>query len=319
MDAQGLSIRAIARRMHRSSNTISYELGRNEINGTYDADKADHKARLRRKDAKYQRMKIPAHSKLQERVDTLLIDDLSPEAVAGRITAHEKQLPSISKNSIRRYIESVDGRMVAWHRIQKRKRRVWRKKRPKVKQLTDRTFIDKRPQHIQNRRDVGHAEADFIVSGKNGKGILLTVADRKMRVIFIEQILEVSIEEVHRAFARIKERFLELKSVSTDNDILLVHHKELERLLGIKIYFCHPYHSWEKGTIENTNRYIRKDIPKGSNISQYSKQFITNLEAKLNRRPMKVLNYRTPQEMLDRHRKQKQRVSAVRKSENHIK
>ena len=93
-----------------------------------------------------------------------------------------------------------------------------------------------------------------------------------------------------------------MKTMATDNDLLLERHRELEKLLGIKMYFCHQYHSWEKGTIENTNGVIRRDIPKGSDISRYSKRYIQKLEAKLNRRSMECLEDRTPQEVLDRHR-----------------
>lgn len=307
MKAEGLSMRLIARRMGRSPNSISEELQRNEVSGAYDAKKAESKSQQRRKNAKFQGMKIPANPNLKEYVDKHLLDDMSPEAIAGRVTKHESQLAPISKNSIRRYIDSPQGAKVAWHRIQKKRKRKWRKKRPKVIQLADRTFIDKRPQYIQNRERVGDAEADFIVSGKSGKGIVLTLVDRKIRVSFLEQILAVTIAEVHAAFLRIQKRFPELASLSTDNDLLLARHKKLEQLLGVKIYFCHPYHSWEKGTIENTNRYVRKDIPKGSDISKYSKQFIKSLETKLNRRFMEVLDHRTPQEMLDLHRKRKKR------------
>lgn len=310
MREEGFSIRAIAKQLGRSPNAISYELRRNQVSRAYDPEKADRKAYQRRKDAKYQGMKVSGHTYLRRYVDTHLYDDLSPEAIAGRITKHEKHLPSISKNSIRRYIESAHGGKVAWHRIVQRKKRKWRRKRVKVTQLTDRTFIDKRPQYIQKRERVGDAEADFIVSGKSGQGILLTLACRKIRISFIEEILDITIPHVHRAFQRIKKRFPELASISTDNDVLLQKHKELEKLLGVKIYFCHPYHSWEKGTIENTNKYIRKDIPKGSDVSKYSPRFIENLEAKLNRRFMEVLNYKTPQEMLEAHRKRKKRRSA---------
>ena len=255
-------------------------------------------------------MKIAEHSALQKYVDSHLYDDQSPEAIAGRITKHEKYLPKISKDSIRRYIKSVYGRRVEYHRTQKKRKRRWGKKRAKVTKLKDRTFIDKRPQYIQARRYVGHAEADFLLSGKTGKGIILSLVCRKIRVSFLEQILEVTIVNVHKAFRKIKERFPELESMSTDNDLLLQRHKELEKLLNIKIYFCHPYHSWEKGSIENTNKYVRKDIPKSSDISRYSKLFIRKLEAKLNRRYMKVLRYKTPQEMLNDHRKHKKRSRA---------
>ena len=252
-------------------------------------------------------MKIAENAELQKYVEKDLYDDQSPEAIAGRITEHEKHLPSISKDSIRRYIKSVYGRRVEDHRIQQKRKRKRGRKRPKLTKLKDRTFIDKRPRHIQERKCIGDAEADFLVSGKTGKGIILSLTDRKSRVSFLEQIIQVNIDNVHFAFLRIQERFPELKSISIDNDLLLQRHKELERMLGVKIYFCHPYHSWEKGTIENTNKYIRKDIPKSSDISRYSKRFIQRLEDKLNRRYMRVLRYKTPQEMLNAYRKRKKR------------
>lgn len=306
---EGLGLRAIARKLGRSPNSISLEIQLGQVNGEYDAKKADHKAYVRRHEAKYQGMKIAENSKLQDFVEAGLYDDLSPEAIAGRVKKHEKDLIPISKNSIRRYIKSVPGRRVEYHRIKQKRKRKRGRKRPKVSQLQDRIFIDKRPKYIQDRKYVGDVEADFLLSGRSGKGVILSIADRKIRVSFLEQILDVTIANVHKAFLRIKQRFPELHSISTDNDILFQKHKELERLLGVKIYFCHPYHSWEKGTIENTNKYVRKDIPKGSDISRYS-GFIKKLEAKLNRRYMEVLNHKTPQEMLNEHRKRKKRQSA---------
>lgn len=255
-------------------------------------------------------MKVAEHGELQKYVDDHLYDDQSPEAIAGRVTKYEKHLPKISKNSIRRYIKSVHGRRIEYHRSKQKRKRKWSKKRPKVTELKDRTFIDKRPKYIQNRKRVGDAEADFLLSGKDGKGIILSLVCRKIRVSFLEQILEVTIDNVHKAFQRIKERFPELKSISVDNDVLFQRHNKLEKELDVKIYFCHPYHSWEKGTIENTNKYARKDVPKGSDISKYSKQCMQKVEAKLNRRFMKVLGYKTPQEMLDQHRKRKKRRCA---------
>lgn len=156
-------------------------------------------------------------------------------------------------------------------------------------------------------------EADFIVSGKTGKGILLTVVCRKLRVVFLELILDVSIDEVHAAFLKIKERFPEMKTVTLDNDILFRMHKTLEQLLQVKIYFCHPYHSWEKGSIENANKAIRKHIPKGSNLSKYDPEFIQSLEEHLNGRFMECLEYKTAQEKLDEYKKtKKQPAEAVK-------
>jgi IS30 family transposase len=288
--------------------TISDELKRNKKKGRYDAKKASHKAYVRRKESKYQMMKIVGNRELKDFIEKSLYDGQSPENIAGRIRKHEKHLPNIGKDSIYGFIGSVYGRKIESFRNKKKQRKRGRGK--KVTELKDRTFIDKRPKHINIRQRVGDAEADFIVSGKYGRGILLTLADRKLRTSFIEQILDVSIKNVHISFLRIKQRFPELKTFTTDNDVLFKHHKELERLLQVKIYFCHPYHSWEKGTIENTNKHIRKDIPKGSDISKYSRQFIRSIEDKLNRRFMDVLDHESPSEALERHRQRKKRRGA---------
>lgn len=108
-------------------------------------------------------------------------------------------------------------------------------------------------------------------------------------------------------------RYPEWKSMTADNDLLFQDHRSLAKKLGIKIYFCHPYHSWEKGSVENTNKYLRRDIPKGSDISRYSKGFVRRLETKLNQRPMAVLRYYTSEELLMSYRKRKQRLRAVKK------
>lgn len=250
-------------------------------------------------------MKIVRDKSLNEFVDKNLYDDQSPEAIANRLKNQEKHLPYASKNSVYRYIKSVYGRKIESRR-NKRKTRRWRR-RGKNKKLKDRTFIDKRPEFINKRQRLGHAEADFIESGRTGKGVVLAVVDRKSRAAFLEKIIKTNIDNVHQSFVKIKQRFPEMKTITLDNDILFQKHKELAKLLNVKIYFCHPYHSWEKGTVENINRHIRKYIPKGSDISKYSKRYIRSIEAKLNRRFLKCLNSLTPYEIIERYRKQKKR------------
>jgi IS30 family transposase len=248
-------------------------------------------------------MKIVRNKLLKKFVDGHLYDDQSPRAISGRIKNQEKKLTFISKDSIHRYIRSVYGRRIEAYRKKRKQRR--RKRRPKYGKLDGRTFIDKRPKYIDKRQRLGDAEADFIVSGKSGKGILLVVVDRKTRVSFLERITAVNIPNVHKSFLKIKKQFPEMRTVTTDNDLLLQRHKELAKLLRIKIYFCHQYHSWEKGTVENTNKYIRKDIPKGSSISFYSRSLFRNLEEKLNRRIMECLKFKTPCEALKEERKKR--------------
>ena len=106
--------------------------------------------------------------------------------------------------------------------------------------LEGRTFISNRPKIIDKRGQVGHTEADFLASGKTGKGILLVVICRKLRVVFLEKITSTTIKNVHSAFQSIKKRFPEMRTITTDNDILLQKHKELEKEIEVKIYFCHP-------------------------------------------------------------------------------
>lgn len=287
--------------LDRSVCAISYEVGKNSVKEEYQSQKAQHKVCVRRRQAGFQGKKIVMLEKLREFVDGALSDGQSPEAIAGRLRKQEKHLAYVSKNTIVRYLQSPYGKLIG---IKWKKKLRLRKSR-KVSKLKDRVFIDKRPKIIEKRLRVGDVEADFIVSGKTGKGILLTAVCRKLRVVFLELILDVSIDEVHAAFVRIQQRFSEMKTLTLDNDILFKMHKTLEKLLKVKIYFCHPYHSWEKGSIENANKAIRKYIPKGSNLSKYDKEFIQSLEEHLNGRFMECLEYKTGQEMLSAYRKTK--------------
>lgn len=289
--------------MGRAASAVWNEWNRNKAKGRYVAKKAHHKAYVRRKESKYQGKKILDHGDLKDAVDMLLRLGLSPETVAGRVRKQMKHLPSISRESIARYLGSVYGRRIEIVRS-RLKAKSKSKRRGKHHTLDGRIFIEKRPKYIEKRTRVGDAESDFIVSGKSGKGILLVVIDRTLRRKFMERILPVSIENVERGFLWIKKRYPEMKTVTTDNDVLLAKHIRLAKLLGVKIYFCHPYHSWEKGTVENANKLIRQFIPKGSDLSKYSKHFIERLEQKLNDRPMKCLDYKTPNEAMDKHRTQ---------------
>jgi transposase, IS30 family len=253
-------------------------------------------------------MKIVNNKKIKAFVDKNLLNDQSPRAIAGRLKKREKHLAYVSKDSICRYIKSVYGRKIEAYRNKAKHKR--RDKKTKDAKLKDRTFIAKRPKIINARTRIGDGEADFIISGKSGKGILLVVVCRKSRVVCIERILNVSIKKVHDAFKRIKKRLPEIRTITTDNDILFQKHKELESLLDIKIYFCDPYSSWQKGSVENANRYIRRYIPKGSNISTYSPYRIKKIERKLNNRIMECLDYATPYEVLEKHRNRKKRLRA---------
>lgn len=293
------SLREIAKALSRSVSTISEEIKRNKVNGKYDPIKASHKSYVRRKNSKYQAMSIVLDKVLRKRVDELLYDDVSPENISGRL---RKEGLTTSKDSIYRYIKSIYGRKIEYYRAKFK----W-KNRSKVKleKLKDRINISKRPKVVNTRSRFGDTEADFIVSGRGGTGILLVLIDRKTRRVFIRKITKVSIQNVHKSLFEIKELFPEIKTLTLDNDILFKKHLELKELLRVKIYFCTPYHSWEKGSVENANRCIRKYIKKRSDISLYTNEYIKEVEDKLNRRPMKCLDYSTPHELFTQNQNKK--------------
>ena len=157
-------------------------------------------------------------------------------------------------------------------------------------------------------------EGDFIVSGRSGTGMVFGLRDRKVRKNLLEKILPVSVRAVDRALGRMKNRYPEMQTITFDNDILFLEHRKLEKKYGVKIYFCFPHSPWQKPSIENLNKILRRYIPKSSDISHYSRIFIRNLEAKMNRKFMDCLGSRTPDEAYEYERKQKQRrMARVRK------
>jgi transposase, IS30 family len=253
-------------------------------------------------------MRIAMNPELKRFVMQTLEDGQSPEATSGRLGTGKDLLPHVSGDTIRRFIKSPHGRRIEAMRERHKPRR----KRSKRTSLKDRTFIDQRPLSIAKRSHIGDAEGDFIVSGKSGKGVLLVIDDRKSRYPFIERVLPVTVRNIYRACLKIKKKFPEWKTMTTDNDILFRGHKEMEKLLGIKIYFCLPHHPWEKGSVENMNKCIRKDIPKGSDLSKLSMKQIRQAEKKLRERFMECLNYSTPEEILTKYcERQKQRRNGV--------
>lgn len=291
--------REIARVLNRNVSSISREIANNSVKETYDPAKAEHKAYVVRKYSKYQGMKIESRPELRAYVETKVTEDWSPEEVSGRIKEIERSVPYVSTKAIYKYIASVYGRRLEQHLAYK-----GRKKRPhphpKVTQLTDRVFIDQRPKIVEKRARFGDWEGDFIVSGRSGSGALLVLHERKSRYAIIKKIDAPSIELVHRYLTEMTGIII-MNTLTLDNDILFRKHREMSRILGVSVYFCHPYHSWEKGGVENTNKLIRRYVPKGSDISRMSDERITEIQEKLNARPRKCLNFETPMEVMKAH------------------
>lgn len=285
---------------------ISYELSTKTRRGRrYDSEYAQHKTRVNQNYRHLRSNTIVEHPKLQNTIEAYLFDDQSPEHIAQRIKKYHPDLPYVSGVTIRAFIASIYGRRIEAHRNKLNKRRGGRRKGGL--RIKDKRMIDKRPKKINHRKRVGDMEGDFIAPGKDGEGLLLIHTDRKLRYPLLEKIHPVSIRTLTNAISRMKKRYPEMKTVTWDNDILLICHKELEKKFSLKIYFCHPYKFWEKGGVENRNKIIRRYIPKGSDISRYSRMFIRKLEEKLQRRIMKCLRYCTPSERLELHRKRKKK------------
>jgi IS30 family transposase len=171
-------------------------------------------------------------------------------------------------------------------------------------------MIDKRPKKVESRLEFGHFEGDFIESGKDGKGSLLVLVERKTRYPFLVYVEDRTTANINQIVDEILFG-LPIKSLTLDNDISFKKHKELSELIHAAVFFCHPQCPHEKGTVENRNKAIRRYIKKRSDLSSYSKEYIAEVERKLRNRFMKCLGYKTPQEAFDIEL-QKQRKPLVR-------
>lgn len=296
---RGYSDQEIADVLGRNRSTIYRERDRNKTKGSYQPKKAHHKAYVRRKYAKYQAMRIVEDVKLREYIDTkLLVDEWSPEQIAGRL-AHEAGLAKVTAPTIYKYIRSPYGRKLEYElQLTKKKRATKKKWQHKVTALEDRIFIDQRPEAANDRSQFGHWEGDFIVSGKQyGNTSLLVLHERVSRYTLIAKVEARTVAEVEDCLAEALAFIGNFESLTLDNDIAFTKHDELSQLIQAPIFFCQPYHSWEKGGVENINRLIRRYVPKGCDIASYSQEDIWNIQHKLNDMPRKVLNYKTAKEV----------------------
>lgn len=299
LSEKGYSRRAIALVLGRNVSSISREINSRKTKGIYDPQKAHAKARVRRQNAKYQGMKVVGNRELSDYVETKLSEDWSPEAISGRIKEVDRRVRYISAKGIYKFVASAYGVRFLRHLEYKGRRRKPKIPSP-VTKFENRIFIDQRPTIVDTKGRFGDWEGDFIVSGRNGSGVLLVLHERKARYILIRKLTVVSIEQVHRLLHEMTGGIM-MNTLTLDNDIVFRKHEEMSRILGVAVYFCHPYHSWEKGGVENTNKLIRRYVPKGSDISKFSDAYIQEVETKLNTRPRKCLRYKTPLEVMTTH------------------
>jgi len=296
--SESYGVSKIARKISRSKSSVSDEIKLNSVKGVYTAKKAQLKAYQRRWRAKFQSMKIADDSVLRDYVESRVKRYWSPEDISGRIKFVDTGIAYANKDTIYKYLRSVYGRNLIgflWNKGLKRKPKAERSN------IQDRTFIDRRPVIVEKRRNFWDWEADFIVSGKNGKGALLVFVERKSRYVLMFKLQDRKVETINFV---LKSAFgsgqLICKSLTIDNDICFRHHRQMSAIIGAPVFFCHPYHSWEKGTVEKMNQMIRRFIKKSSDIDKISERRIRWVENILNGKPYKCLGFYTPEEVLSR-------------------
>lgn len=171
------------------------------------------------------------------------------------------------------------------------------KKKNRKSMIPNRTCITERPTYIDNKSQFGHWEGDSIVSSKSVTSLNVMV-ERKTQYVCISRVANRGPEATKNTMIEKLGKFNKafIKSITLDNGIEFKYHEEVTKALGTKTYFCQPYHSWEKGLVEQINGLIRRFIPKRKNLSEITDIEIKHLELLLNSRPRKLLGWDTPAE-----------------------
>ena len=289
--------------MGRSHTSLSRELERNSGGPDpvkhYSVEFAERQAKFKRyKAGRKKRLSDPL---IRECVLDGLKSKLSPNIVSGILRQVSPEL-SVCHETIYQYIYQECPLEIVNYLPTKR---LFRKKRgPKRKKGTlrdlQKTCITERDEVINTRKDPGHWESDSIVS-KQSKVSLNVAIERKSRFVQITKIADTTAQATYDALSNrlSKHGNTKVKSITFDNGTENAKYKDLEDSLGIESYFCLPYHSWEKGAVENVNKMIRKFIPKKTDISKVSIETIHKIEDYLNHRPRKILDYQSPYEVFN--------------------
>lgn len=283
---QGASIRSIASALGRSPNTIAREVKEKQVKGDYQPKKAQHKTYWRRYRSKRDCMKVALDTELIDLVMEKLALRWSPERIAGYA---QRRGIVVSAKAIYKFIRSrCLERYLFWHRNRRRggpKRSVQQHRDTLKRGTALRPVVS----------GSGHLELDFIVSRQSAAVLLVTV-DRYTRKTLIYRLPHKTHRAVLGVLREMKTRYL-IKTITTDNDLVFRRWQELERVLGIPFFFTQPYHSWEKGLVENTNRWIRTFLPKKRDLATVTDVELHLILAFLNETPRQCLGFRTAVEV----------------------
>jgi len=237
-------------------------------------------------------------SKIKTYIKAKLREDWSPEQIAGRMKRDKGW--SIYHETIYRYIyynKLRGGRLYKHLRYKNKKYHNRSNKYQRRGIIIDRISIDKRPKIVEKKNRIGDFEIDTVI-GLNHIGALVTVVDRKSKYAIIQKVSSKRAKEVTEALITMLHPLKNItQTITSDNGKEFAYHKQVSEALDTNFYFAHPYSSWERGLNEHTNGLIRQYLPKKTDFTQVSKEEITTIQDKLNHRPRKVLNYRTPFEV----------------------
>ena len=296
---QGISQAQIARQMGRHPSTISRELRRNRsaFDGAYRPDKAVEKTNGRRSRSRRNGQFAASDYQL---IEQLIREDYSPEQAAGHLRKHG--LLQISHETI--YVHLLRDKKnggALWKHLRcakKRKRKRYGAYDSRGR-LAGKKHISERPAAVEARKEFGHWEMDTIMGNHASQHCALSLVERVSGYTLLGKLADRRAETATaRAIALIRDSGLPFKTITADNGTEFHDYKSIERATGVPIFFATPYHSWERGTNENTNGLIRQYLPKGKSMSDVSQHHCNAISIKLNHRPRKRHAYRSPAQTL---------------------
>ena len=298
MKQQGYTQKKIADAIGKSKSTVSRELHRNSDgrSGEYRHDLAQRKCEQRHH-AKPKKLRFT--EQVRAYVDTWLLEDYSPEQIAGR--AKLDKVDCVSHERIYQYVwkdKKAKGCLFIHLRRKGRKYR----KRGAAKDsrgiIKDRIDISQRPAIVNEKTRLGDLEIDTII-GKNHKGAILTINDRVSSYIWMAKLNGKKAEELAmKAVEILSPQAHWLHTITGGNGKEFAEHKKIKSETGIDFFFAKPYHSWERGANENANGLIRQYFPKKTSFDSINDKEIQYVQHKLNNRPRKKLGFLSPIEFL---------------------
>jgi IS30 family transposase len=299
MRAQQASMLQVGDYLGRSAGTISRELSRN-VSSTheYKPHLAQRYYERRREESKSP-YRLEEEVFLREYVEKKLKKYWSPEQISSGIWKESKiQVSPLTLYSWVYRNRTEGGELYKYLRQNHHRRRKQRGGDDRRGQIPGRRMIDERPKVVNERKRLGDWESDT-VEGRKGSGFIATHVERKTRYTVAVKVADKSAETVTQATLAAMRKLPpeKVKTMTFDNGKEFAGFKELERGLEMRSYFAHPYHSWERGTNENTNGLLRQFFPKGMDFGKIMQSDVDIALELLNNRPRKCLNYRTPAEV----------------------